>query len=86
MSNARAYLGVGGADRNGHGRDGANGTKDRNGNVLPSAIQNIRSHLTSPNRNQPEEQKRAASVASGDTIISTASSSSPIKRRPLHMK
>lgn len=89
VSNARAYLGVGGADRNGEGREGtrgAGGNRDRNGNVLPSALQNIRSHLTSPNRGQPEEQKRAASVASGDTIISTASSSSPMKRRPLHVK
>jgi len=29
-----------------------------------------------------EEQKRANSVASGDTIISTASSNSPMKRKP----
>jgi hypothetical protein len=36
-----------------------------------------------------EEQKRANSVASGDTIISTASSNSPMKRRagmPIQMK
>jgi hypothetical protein len=33
-----------------------------------------------------EEQKRANSVASGDTIISTASSNSPLKRKNISMK
>lgn len=64
--------------------------RDRNGYVLPSSLQNGgRSYLASPNRgrnNNGEEQKRANSVASGDTIISTASSNSPLKRRPLQMK
>jgi len=47
---------------------------------------NGRSFHPSPSRQQNEENKRANSVASGDTIISTASSNSPLKRRPLHMK
>ena len=45
---------------------------------------NGRSNIPSPARRH-EEQKRANSVASGDTIISTASSSSPMKRG-LHRK
>ena len=74
INNAKAYL--------------QGPSRDRNGYVLPSSLQNNggRSYLASPNRgrnNNGEEQKRANSVASGDTIISTASSNSPLKRRPL---
>jgi hypothetical protein len=55
--------------------------RDKNGVILPSTLQNngLRNGQ-SPNRNQREEQKRANSVASGDTIISTASSGAPLKR------
>ena len=73
-SNVKAYL-------------NNNISKDRNGNNVPSAIQNhYRSFHPSPNRHQGEENKRANSVASGETIISTASSSSPLKRNHLYLK
>lgn len=73
VNNAKAYLGYG------------SGARDRNGNVVPPIVLaqapgHGRSALPSPNRG-PEEQKRATSVASGDTIISTASSNSPLKGR-----
>jgi hypothetical protein len=71
VSNAKAYLGYSSSNR------------DRNGNLIPPIVLaqgNGRSALPSPNRG-PEEQKRANSVASGDTIISTASSNSPLKGR-----
>jgi len=43
--------------------------------------------MPSPSRGRAaEEQKRANSVASGDTIVSTTSSNSPLKQRPLYMK
>lgn len=60
---------------------------DRNGNMIPATVlqHNLNKKLPSPGRRQQEEQKRANSVASGDTIISTASSNSPIKRS-LQMK
>ena len=56
--------------------------------MLPSTLQNQGrgSYLPSPNRLRGEEQKRANSVASGDTIISTASSNSPLKRKNISMK
>jgi hypothetical protein len=57
---------------------------DRNGNAVPSTVQNYskpsRAVGSPQNRRGFEEGKRANSVASGDTIISTASSSSPIKK------
>ena len=58
---------------------------DRNGNVIPNSVMmhnnNVGQRLPhSPGRRFQEEQKRANSVASGDTIISTASSSSPMKK------
>ena len=78
ISNAKAYLA---------------GGRDKNGNHIPqSVINNNRgaSYIPSPQRANAtrmlgEEQKRANSVASGDTINSTASSSSPMKKR-VHMK
>ena len=80
ISNAKNYLGIPASNNVALQRD-------RNGNMLPAALQNQigRSHMGSPGRER-EEQKRAQSVASGDTIISTASSNSPLKKRPLHKK
>lgn len=72
VNNAKAYLGYQSSNR------------DRNGNIIPPVVLAANNHgrsaLPSPNRG-PEEQKRANSVASGDTIISTASSNSPLKGR-----
>lgn len=77
LSNAKAYL-----------NNQSGPARDRNGYVLPSTLQNQGrgSYLPSPNRMRGEEQKRANSVASGDTIISTASSNSPLKRKNISMK